>query len=172
MIDEAGGNEHGYPAEGVGGFKRQATVVVLNAPDYAAHWLPFPEQQNQCDAAEKDIRAALDYDRDDSRPGGLKPLPGHHAVLNGKQAQQGRIDRERVQKRRLAAGINGFWNAEIPYKSDRVKKSREKYQIANDAIKERRDSIQHLDSLSLGPPSELCRRSELERPPTAPINPY
>src|SRR5690242_20165614 len=134
MVDEASGNEHGYPAEGVGSSKRQAAIVILNAPDYAAHGLPFPEEQNQSETAKKDVRAALDCARDDSRPRGLKPLPGHHAVLNGKQAQQGRIDRECVQKRGLAAGINGLWNAEISYESDRVKKSREKNQIANDAI--------------------------------------
>ena len=47
MVDEKRCDQYGQPTGSIEGVQREASVGVLHIPDYAAHGLPFPEQQEQ-----------------------------------------------------------------------------------------------------------------------------
>src|SRR5262249_681771 len=52
MIDQECGDQDSKPAESIEAIDRRADDLILYIPDHSAHWLPLPEQQEQCQAGE------------------------------------------------------------------------------------------------------------------------
>ena len=69
--------------------KNRGTDVPTNN---AAHRPPLPEQKNQQQARQQDIRAPLRCVRNSLRQSLLEPLPRHEAVLDREDSKQGGID--------------------------------------------------------------------------------
>src|SRR5262249_11327726 len=95
VVDPERGGQNGQPSSRAHQRYSDPRRRVLHAPDHAANRLPLPEQQQETNAGQKYIGAALNLRRNHPSPRPLEPLPGHYAVLNGEQAEQAGIDEQR-----------------------------------------------------------------------------
>src|SRR5262249_25334331 len=109
--------------------------------------LPFPEQKDEGETREQYVCAALDRYWNDSRPRPLKPLPRHHAVLDGKQSEQRGIDRQCLREGHLRPRVHRFRDGEISDETNRVQERSKERQVTHDSIEERCNSAIHVISL-------------------------
>src|SRR5881397_3310382 len=68
---------------------------------------PLPDEGPQDGAGEEDERAPLDGLGHQRRPPALEAAPGHHAVLDGEEGEDGGVDGEGDDERRLPAVVDG-----------------------------------------------------------------
>src|SRR5438309_11829521 len=95
VAHQASADENGQPAKTEEGEENQAPSIVLNIPDHSGDRAPLPIKEIQAQAGEQDVRAALNLMRNKSCPGALKPRAGHETVLDGEEAQQERVHKQR-----------------------------------------------------------------------------
>ncbi len=114
-----------------------------DVPDHAAQRLPVREQQDQGEAGEQDIGAALRGRRHDAGPPALERRAGHQAVLDGEQAEQRQVDEQRRQERHLARRIHRFRHPEVADEADGVEERGEEDGVAEHAVEEDRQTLDH-----------------------------
>ena len=108
------------PARCVQSVQKKLAGATLHVPNHASHRLPFPEQQEQCQAGEQHIGAAFDWSWQDASPRPLKPLSRHQAVLDRKQSEQGSVDRQGIGEGSVRSGVNRLRNGKASYKANGV----------------------------------------------------
>src|SRR5205085_3624304 len=107
VVNEKRAEEHKRPADEEERPEDVAPRRVFNAPHRVRQRSPLPEEQYERKAREQNVRAALDRLRDKTRPPALEPRSRHHAVLHGEQAEQQRVNQQRLNtKRGRRAGVN------------------------------------------------------------------
>src|SRR3989475_9023723 len=131
MVDEEGADQHDAKAHQGESLQRDADLRRLEVPHDSTDGLPVPEEQDQRQAGEEHVRAALDGWRNDLRPHLLEALPRHHAVLDGEHREQDGIDDERLAQRSGGRRIDGPWHEQVIDESDRVEERAEENQVAH-----------------------------------------
>src|SRR2546428_2314831 len=131
MVDEEGADQHDAKAHQGESLQRDADLRRLDVPHDSTDGLPVPEEQDQRQAGEEHVRAALDGWRNDLRPHLLEALPRHHAVLDGEHREQDGIDDERLAQRSGGRRIDGPWHEQVIDESDRVEERAEENQVAH-----------------------------------------
>jgi hypothetical protein len=101
MVDQEGAHEHDPETDPEQHPKKRAQPGHRwrDHPDILADRLPEPEQDQQRDAREQNVDAALGRGRHDARPRALECGPGHDAVLEAEQGDQRDIDDRRGDRR-------------------------------------------------------------------------
>jgi hypothetical protein len=114
----------------------------VELPDHRRHRDPLPEQQDQREAREQDIGGAFDRFRHEPRPPLLELLARHHAVLNGEDRHQHKVDDERLRQGRGRSAVDALRHDEARDKADGVEKSREEDGVGCQSV-EKRDESSH-----------------------------
>ncbi len=134
MVDQEGRGQHQKPAD-----KRQAHNGVCrrrigDVPDHCRDRPPLPEQQDECEAREQHVGAALDRLRNVLRPPLLEPWPRHRAVLHGKQRHQQEIDDERFRQRHGRTGVDGLRHDQTFDEADGIEKREKEHDIGCEPV--------------------------------------
>src|SRR5580704_5092787 len=99
------------------------------------HRTPLPEQQDELQAREQHIGAALHRSGHILRPPSLELLARHQTVLHREQGHQQEIDGERFSDRGGRAVVDRLWHHEICHEADGIEKCSEKHQIGDKPVK-------------------------------------
>src|SRR5262249_6653099 len=109
------------------------TDGILDLPDRPGERAPERDEQQQRQAREQNIRAALGLLRHDLRARALEPLPRHDAVLQREHRQQHRVDRELLDQRRGRGHMDVVHRIDEP---DRVQERAEEHEVGGDPVDE------------------------------------
>jgi len=140
VINQKGADENDGPAGKGHDPQDQKTRRAFNVPDNSEQGLPLPKKQIERETREQHIGAALNYPGNKSGPEILKPGPRHEAVLDSKQAEQRRVNYQRLGKGPFPAGIDCLRHDEISHKPYRVEKRDEKNQVTDCSVEESENS--------------------------------
>jgi len=137
MVDQEGRVEEQRPAEQISGDDRIAREAGRGVPDDSTDRLPPEEQRDERQRAEQHVGAALNRFGHEARPPALERRARHQAVLDGEQAEQAKIDRQRLPQRSAGGSVEPGRGQETADEPDGVEKHAEKQAVAQDAIGQR-----------------------------------
>src|ERR1700730_14112777 len=140
MTDHKRATQDRQPPDPVERYQSRVTCGVLYVPHGFGHGPPLPIEQVQAKTSHQHIRAALNRLGNDSRPQVLKPLPRHHAVLDGEKPQQQSVDDEGRNRKSSFIGINGSGNKHVADKTYRVQECAKEDEVRDQPVEKRCDS--------------------------------
>src|ERR1700741_4483491 len=129
VVDQEGAQQYREPAEDRERNEDRGERAAARIPDDSRHRPPLPHEEDETQAREQHIGGALDRPRYDLSPGPLEPLARHHAVLDGEQPEQQRIDDEGLQRELFLAGVDRLRHVEVLHQADRINKGGEKQTV-------------------------------------------
>jgi hypothetical protein len=100
----------------------------------------LPEQQDQREAAGQHEGAAFDRRGNEPGPPALEARPGHAAVLDREQPEQGQVDRQRLEDRFDHAVVDVPGHAEAGDERDGVQERRQEERVTDAAVKQGQDA--------------------------------
>lgn len=164
MIDHESRRQHRGPPEPEQRPQRHPASRLPHVPDDRRHRSPLPVQQQQRNAGQQYIGAALDRGRHESSPPAFETLSCHHAMLDGEHAQQHQVDHDRLADRRRDRVIYGSWHHYVADETDRIPEGNQEYQIARGPVNDRQITLHNLillrRSVQLGRSARLAPISD------------
>src|SRR6202158_2681005 len=146
MTDHKRATQDRQPPDPVERYQDRVTNGVLHVPHSFGHGPPLPIEQVQAKTSHQHIRAALNRLGNDSRPQVLKPLPRHHAVLDGEKPQQQSVDDEGRDRKSSFIGINRLGNKHVADKTYRVQECAKEDKVRDQPVEKHCDSGHCLNS--------------------------
>src|SRR6266404_1855367 len=141
MIDQICRYQDTAPADPEESLQKCSAGRISHLPNNWPHRLPLPKEQEQNQTCQQDIGTAFDRFGHEPGPGTFKPLTRHDAVLNCKKTkQQGIDDQCRGQRRIQYSSIDRLRNKDVADEPDGIEECKEKDQVANNPVKESKDS--------------------------------
>src|SRR6516165_6472849 len=147
VIDQEGADQDEQPAGERQAHHRRGDPGVGDLPDDLRHRMPQPEQQDQHQAGQQHVCAALDRGRDESRPPTLERLARHHAVLNREQRHQQDIDDQRLCHRRNRPAVDSLGYRHAGNEADGVEEGPEEYGVGQKSEQKSNDPSHYALSL-------------------------
>ena len=109
--------KHDQPAEPIDADQQPGRNSV-DLPDGYRDRPPLPEQQQQDQAGEQHVGAALAGHRKDFGPPSFEGWARHNAVLDCKYAEQQQVDDDGLAQIRRAADVDRLWHEIIADETD------------------------------------------------------